>query len=84
MAMTQSKGLLTLFAVLVAFGGAAVVTTGQAGRHEGRHPSGAGGELCLAMIGMLPAWRSMKLGGQGSDVNPLDVLQIMPSCGGPG
>ena len=82
--MTQSKGLLTLFVALVAFGCAAVVGTGQASRHEDRHQGGAGAELCLAMMGMLPAWRAMKPGGQGSDANPLDVLEIMPSCGGPG
>jgi hypothetical protein len=81
MTMTQSKGLLTLFVALVAFGCAAAVRTGQASRHEDRPPSGAGIELCLAMMGMLPAWRSMKPGRQGSDANPLEVLEIAPSCG---
>ena len=56
--MIRSKGLLTLFTALVAFGCAAIVKTEQASRHADRRGGGAGLDKCLPMIGT-PAWQLM-------------------------
>jgi hypothetical protein len=82
--MTRSKGLLTLFAALAAFGCVAVVETGQASRHESGRQGGASLEKCVAMIGTLPAWQLMKTGRPRSDANLPDLLEIGPFCAGMG
>jgi len=78
--MTRSKGLLTLFVVLAAFGCAAIVKNEQASRHADRRQGGAGFDKCLAMIGTRPAWQLMKTRRPQSEANPPDVLEIRPYC----